>query len=87
MVILYNYRDRGFRISGMYRDLKKDFFMNRVFPVLLSNWLVWIPSVIIIYNLPLELQLPVQNIILCFWSLMMSFLSLKDSQEAVPENI
>jgi hypothetical protein len=76
MIIAYHYRDRGFRISGIYSELKQDFLYKRMLPILFSGWMVWLPAVIIIYNLPLELQLPIQNIILCFWSLMMSFLSI-----------
>ena len=41
------------------------------FPLLLSNWGVWIPAVVVIYCLPLPLQLPMQNLVLCFWSLLL----------------
>ena len=78
MIAAYHYRDRGFRISGIFSELKDDFFYKRMLPILFSSWMVWVPAVILIYNLPLELQLPIQNIILCFWSLMLSFLSKKN---------
>ncbi len=78
MIAAYYYRDRGFRISGIFLEIKQNFFYKRMLPILLSGWMVWIPAVIIIYNLPLELQLPIQNIVLCFWSLMLSFLSKKN---------
>ena len=44
-----------------------------VLPLLLSNWGVWIPAVVVIYCLPLPLQLPMQNLVLCFWSLLLIF--------------
>lgn len=40
-------------------------------PIIISNWGVWVPAVCVIYTLPLALQLPVQNLVLCFWSLML----------------
>ena len=81
MIAAYHYRDRGFRISGIYSELKNDFLYKRMLPILFSGWIVWIPAVIIIYNLPLELQLPIQNIILCFWSLMISLISKKNYEK------
>jgi hypothetical protein len=43
--------------------------------VLISLWSVWIPAVAIIYSLPLALQFPLFNIVLCFWSLLLTALT------------
>jgi hypothetical protein len=37
-----------------------------------SGWTVWIPVVTIVYCLPQPLQLPVQNMVLSFWILVLS---------------
>lgn len=51
-------------------------FWRKTFPaVLLSNWAVWIPTVALLYCLPVALQLPVQNLILMFFVLILSLLS------------
>jgi len=47
--------------------------MIRYLPMLIAGWLVWIPTVMLIYLFPLPLQLPFQNIILCFWSMILLF--------------
>ena len=38
----------------------------------LTNWVIWIPSVTVIYSLPSSLQIPFFNIVLCFFALVMS---------------
>ncbi|MEM1213057.1 MAG: hypothetical protein AAGI68_12265 [Planctomycetota bacterium] len=42
--------------------------------VRIANGMVWVPAVgavVVIDLLPLALQLPIQNLVLCFWSLML----------------
>jgi len=47
-------------------------YRRRVLPVLISNFGVWVPAVCIIYALPTALQLPLQNLVLCFWTLLLA---------------
>jgi hypothetical protein len=42
-----------------------------VWPVVRIMWLVWLPAVGVIYALPIGLQLPVQVIMQCLWSLIL----------------
>jgi hypothetical protein len=49
--------------------------------MLLANWGVWIPTVAAIYALPVGLQLPMQNLALCLWSLMLAFMTGKPTSE------
>ena len=52
------------RAPGWYR--------RRVLPILISNLGVWVPAVAAIYCLPTPLQLPLQNIVLCFYTLIVA---------------
>ena len=52
------------RAPGWYR--------RRVLPILISNIGVWVPAVAVIYCLPTPLQLPLQNIVLCFYTLIVA---------------
>jgi hypothetical protein len=52
------------RLGGWYR--------RRVLPLLIGNLGVWVPAVAIIYLLPTPLQLPLQNIVLCFYTLVVA---------------
>jgi hypothetical protein len=47
-------------------------YRRKVLPVLISNLGVWVPTVCIIYALPTALQLPLQNLVLCFFTLLLA---------------
>ncbi len=68
----YWWLERSFRASAL---TDREFWGTigpRLVTVLISTWGVWIPMVCIIYSLPPELQVPLFNIALCFWSLMLA---------------
>ena len=79
-VLVYGFKDVGFSWSRL-RDRQRlgdgigRWFRREVFPLLCSAWAVWIPAVCVIYLLPLPLQLPMQNIVLAFWCLMLAVLA------------
>jgi hypothetical protein len=73
MVIVYSWMDDRFRLAGVASDLRTPgWYARRVFPLLISNFGVWAPAVAIIYALPTPLQLPLQNIVLCFYTLLIA---------------
>ncbi|MCC7300369.1 MAG: hypothetical protein IT583_04760 [Verrucomicrobia bacterium] len=49
--------------------------------VLISIWAVWILACAIIYSLPSALQFPLFNVVLCFWSLLLTALSTEKNNE------
>lgn len=74
-VLPYAFKDCGFSLSRTLKPIGRlgllGWYQNRVVPVVISNAAVWVPAVCVIYCLPLSLQLPVQNLVLCFWSLLL----------------
>jgi hypothetical protein len=44
-----------------------DFIAFSVPATLMSTWAVWTPAVVIIYCLPPPLQIPLFNLVPCFW--------------------
>lgn len=64
--------DRG-RIAGEIR--RTGWYARHCLPLLVASWGVWVPAVIIIYLLPTALQLPLQNAVLCFFTLLVMFMS------------
>lgn len=60
-------------------------YARRVLPILCANVGVWLPLVCIIYALPTPLQLPLQNIVLCFFTLMLAHMSQRDSASRTGE--
>ncbi len=73
VVLFYRWRDCGYSFRRLRSTLGKNWYGRHVLPVLIANWVVWIPAVAMIYSLPTALQLPVQNLILCFWVLILLF--------------
>ncbi len=73
VVLFYLWRDCGYSFKTFLSRLGKKWYRRRILPVLIANWVIWIPAVAMIYSLPVALQLPVQNLILCFWVLILVF--------------
>lgn len=64
-----------FRFSGaaLRADVRRGgWYRRKILPVLISNLGVWLPAVCIIYALPTPLQLPLQNLVLCFFTLLLA---------------
>jgi hypothetical protein len=55
--------------------MDRKFFCVKIPTVVLSNWLVWIPAVSVVYAMPAELQIPLFNLVLCFWVLLLAVLN------------
>ena len=73
--VFFVWKDTGFSLYGVRAKLAQSSLYNRSLVVLLSTWAVWIPAVAIIYSLPSDLQVPLFNLVICFWCLLLSFVS------------
>lgn len=83
-VLCFLWKDCGFSVAGTRAALARQSLWRRSLVVIFSTWLVWIPAVTIIYALPGALQIPLFNLVLCFWCLLMSFLSRASPAELAP---
>jgi hypothetical protein len=72
-VVFFLWKDGGFSWSQFKENLKLIPLRRRVLALLFSGWMVWIPTVMIVYSLPVALQIPLFNVVLCFWCLLVSF--------------
>lgn len=73
--LFFLWKDSGFSAQKMRAALREEGLLSRLLVVLGSNWLVWIPAVSIIYALPTALQVPLSNLVLAFWTLILTFVS------------
>jgi hypothetical protein len=81
-VIIYDWVESNLATKRVIADIRTDhWYHRRVLPVLISNLGVWIPAVCIIYALPTPLQLPLQNIVLCFFTLLLAHVMTRDAAE------
>lgn len=75
-VLVYGLIDSRFDPAPVTADWKNPrWYRRRVLPVLIPNLAVWIPAVCIVYALPTPLQLPLQNVVLCFFTLLLAHLT------------
>lgn len=72
-VVVYDWIEAQFDARRVIADIRAGrWYRRRVLPVLISNLGVWVPTVCIIYALPTPLQLPLQNLVLCFFTLLLA---------------
>jgi len=75
LVLAFAFKDCGYSLNRTRRDLGGDWIGKRVVPVYLSALLVWTPTVVALYSLPLALQFPFQAIVQCLWGLILVVLT------------
>jgi hypothetical protein len=75
IVILFAWRQRGYSLAATRAVLAGGIYRTRVLPLLIPNWLFWIPMVSIVYALPVPLQFLLFVPALAAWSLIMVFIA------------
>jgi hypothetical protein len=66
------WREDKFSPSVWRKIWHADFIWERLFPVQVAAWCVWIPGVTLVYFMPPLLELPVAALIQCFWVLLLA---------------
>lgn len=76
MWFFYSWTELHFRIRPILADLAAPgWYRRRVIPWMISNLGVWLPTTCVIYTLPITLQLPLFNLVLCFYTLLLAHVS------------
>lgn len=79
--LCFAWKDAGFRWAPVAADLRAGrWYQRRVLPVLFAVWFLWIPVVCCVYALPAPLQMPLFNVVLCFWSMLFTHITLRQNQ-------
>lgn len=65
-------RWHALRYSGaaLWRELDSQFLTERMLPVLVTNWLFWIPAITLVYAMPTVLQAPLYVFATAIWGLL-----------------
>lgn len=80
----YAWVESGYNTRWLWAEIRRrGWYRRRVVPVLISNVGVWVPAVAIIYSLPTALQLPLQNVVLCFFTLLLAHMTGGDNAAKV----
>ena len=75
LVFFYQWEESGFRWRRVWAYIDRTWYRRKVAPTQITNWIIWVPAVPLIYLLPTPLQLPLQNIVGCFFALLMLFIT------------
>ncbi len=85
-LVLFAWKDAGFRWAPVSADLRAGrWYYRRVLPVLLPLWSVWLPVVACVYALPQPLQMPLFNVVLCFWAMLFGHITTRHAASGKPE--
>lgn len=74
-ILGYLFVENSGSITACRAALKRKSFLQRTIPLLIATWVVWVPAISLVYLFPTSLQLPLMNIILALWSLVLIFFS------------
>jgi hypothetical protein len=71
------FRWQTLRYSGsrLWSELDGKFVVERMLPILVTNWMFWIPGVTLVYSVPLILQMPINIFATAMWSILLAGLS------------
>ncbi|MDR2862377.1 MAG: hypothetical protein LBV54_00660 [Puniceicoccales bacterium] len=68
--ISHLWKEKDFSFKALSEALRGRWYHSIVLPNLVPNWMVWTPGIAVTYSLPSLLQLPMANLIGCFWALL-----------------
>ncbi len=68
--IFFLWVGRDFSLARMRKEWRRPFFLRMILPNLISNWIVWIPLVAVVFLFPFPLQILINGIVCSFWTLM-----------------
>lgn len=74
----YSLKEADFSFEKWKKEKKGSDLVEMIIVFTVSTWLVWIPGTAIIYSLPAPLQIPLFNLTLCFFVILVSVFSKKE---------
>ena len=77
MAIGFRFRDLNYDFKALGRAFRDDWTIKVIMPMLVNCWLTWIPGTMVVYSMPLALQIPLVALIQLFFALEMAFVSSK----------
>lgn len=81
--LCFAWKDAGYRWAPVAADLRAGrWYYRRILPVLCAVWFLWIPVVCCVYALPQPLQMPLFNVVLCFWSMLFAHITSRQARAA-----
>lgn len=79
-LLVFFWKENGFSLAAVRKLGKAAFLRDNLPAALVTVWSIWLPAVTVIYCLPGSLQVPLFDIVLCFFSLVFVTLSRRPRQ-------
>jgi hypothetical protein len=83
--VAFRWQSHRYSIRKVTRELNLDFVVVRMLPILVTNWMFWIPGVILLYSLPLMLQMPLGVFANAIWAILLSAVARHNHADGVTE--
>jgi hypothetical protein len=74
-VIALRWVEMGGSWARTRATLNREFWTRTCPMVLITNWLVWIPALALVYSLPAALQFPLFSVVMCFFILVVTVMT------------
>jgi hypothetical protein len=71
-VLFYVWKESGYSWSRWRSEINLKGIFDKIILFNLTTWMVWTPATAIVYSLPSALQIPLFNLTLCFFVLLVS---------------
>lgn len=78
--LAYLWKESGFSFTRCKTFADRQFFTLTIPTIIVSNLLVWLPAVSVIYFMPPDLQVPLYNLVQCFFVLLLNILSKRNDE-------
>jgi hypothetical protein len=75
LTLCFLFRDSQFNVGQWWNRIDMTIVSEQVPATVVSSWIVWIPAVSVIYTMPSALQIPLFNLVLCFFVLILAILN------------
>lgn len=73
--ILFRWQTLRYSAPRLWSELDGTFIIQRMLPVLITNWMFWFPGVALVYSMPTILQMPLNIFATAIWSLLLAGLA------------
>jgi hypothetical protein len=83
----FRFRDMAYDRNALSLSLRDHWLLKVIIPMLVACWLTWIPGTLVIYSLPLPLQIPMMVLIQCFFSLVLAHASATVTKNAASDSV
>jgi hypothetical protein len=81
-VVAYAWMHSGYRREVLRKAFTLRFYRDRILPVLIPNWALWTPIMVVVYAMPPGLQIPIFVVALACWTLILTTLTLAHARQA-----